>query len=93
MTVQGELKKPTRWIAYRDRAWLTALPRRAPNLRTADPFLFGLCSQFLSPRRLLRTAIILQPAMHPSEHLSWREEKCSGNEPSCVSLKAALLDF
>jgi hypothetical protein len=36
--------------------------RRAPNLRTADRVLFGFCSQFLSPRRLLRTAIILKPA-------------------------------
>src|ERR1019366_9378274 len=36
--------------------------RRAPNLRPADRFLFGFCSQFLSPRRLIRTAIILKPA-------------------------------
>jgi transposase InsO family protein len=36
--------------------------RRAPNLRPADRFLFGFCSQFLCPRRLIRTAIILQPA-------------------------------
>ena len=36
--------------------------RRAPNLRTADRLLFGFCSQFLSPRRLIRTAIILKPA-------------------------------
>ena len=36
--------------------------RRAPNLRPADRLLFGFCSQFLSPRRLIRTAIILKPA-------------------------------
>jgi hypothetical protein len=36
--------------------------RRAPHLRTADRLLFGFCSQFLSPRRLIRTAIILKPA-------------------------------
>jgi putative transposase len=36
--------------------------RRAPNLRTSDRVLFGFCAQFLSPRRLLRTAIILKPA-------------------------------
>ena len=36
--------------------------RRAPNLRTADRFLFGFCSRFLCPRRLIRTAIILKPA-------------------------------
>src|SRR5947209_6861709 len=36
--------------------------RRAPNLRSVDRVLFGFCSQFLNPRRLLRTAIILKPA-------------------------------
>ncbi|HZL66253.1 MAG TPA: hypothetical protein VFC29_02875 [Candidatus Limnocylindrales bacterium] len=36
--------------------------RRAPNLRTSDRVLFGFCSQFLSPRRLIRSAIILKPA-------------------------------
>jgi transposase InsO family protein len=36
--------------------------RRAPNLRTTDRLLFGFCSLFLSPRRLLRTAIILKPS-------------------------------
>ena len=36
--------------------------QRAPNLRTADRLLFGFCSWFLSPRRLLRTAIILKPS-------------------------------
>ena len=36
--------------------------RRAPNLRPADRLLFGFCSQVLSPRRLVRTAIIPQPA-------------------------------
>jgi putative transposase len=36
--------------------------RRAPNLRPADRWLFGFCAQFLSPRRLIRTAIILKPA-------------------------------
>jgi len=36
--------------------------RRAPNLRPADRLLFGFWSQLLSPRRLIRTAIILKPA-------------------------------
>ena len=35
--------------------------RRAPNLRTADRWLFGFCAQFVSLRRLIRTAIILKP--------------------------------
>ena len=30
--------------------------RRAPNLRPADRLLFGFCSRFLSPRRLICTA-------------------------------------
>jgi putative transposase len=36
--------------------------RRAPSLRTADRLLFGFCSQFLTPRRLIGAAIILKPA-------------------------------
>jgi transposase InsO family protein len=36
--------------------------RRAPSLRTADRLLFGFCSQFLSPRRLIGAAIILKPS-------------------------------
>ncbi len=36
--------------------------RRAPNLRTADRWLFGFCAQFVSLRRLIRTALILKPA-------------------------------
>jgi len=35
--------------------------RRSPNLRPADRLLFGLCSLFLSRRRLVRAAIILRP--------------------------------
>ena len=35
--------------------------RRAPNLRTTDRLLFGFCSLLMSPRRLLRSAIILKP--------------------------------
>src|SRR5260370_32928610 len=36
--------------------------RRAPNLCTADRWLFGFYSQFLNPRRLVRAAIILKPS-------------------------------
>ncbi len=49
--------------------------RRAPNLRTADRFLFGLCSQFLSPRRLIRTAIILKPATLLRFHHGFKDFK------------------
>ena len=49
--------------------------RRAPNLRTADRVLFGFISQFLRPRRLLRTAIILQPTTLLRFHRGFRDFK------------------
>ena len=49
--------------------------RRAPNLRLADRFLFGFCSQFLSPRRLIRTAIILKPATLLRFHRGFKDFK------------------
>ena len=36
--------------------------RRVPNLRPPDRLLFGFCALFLSPRRLVRNAIILKPS-------------------------------
>ena len=51
--------------------------RRAPNLRTADRLLFGFSSQFLSPRRLIRTAIILQ-----SEGQARSKGALTGTDPS-----------
>ena len=49
--------------------------RRAPNLRVADRLLFGFCSQFLSPRRLVRAAIILKPATLLRFHRGLRDLK------------------
>jgi hypothetical protein len=49
--------------------------RRAPNLRTADRMLFGFCSQFLSPRRLIRSAIILKPATLLRLHRRFKDFK------------------
>jgi putative transposase len=49
--------------------------RRAPNLRTADRVLFGFCSQFLSPRRLIRSAIILKPATLLRLHRRFKDFK------------------
>ena len=49
--------------------------RRTPNLRVVDRVLFGFCSQFLSPRRLLRTAIILKPATLLRFHRGFRDFK------------------
>src|SRR5215467_7901551 len=36
--------------------------RRAPNLRISDRFIAGLCSLFVKPRRLARTAVVLKPS-------------------------------
>src|ERR1035438_8321462 len=49
--------------------------RRAPNLRTADRWLFGFCAQFVSLRRLIRTAIILQPATLLRFHRAFKDFK------------------
>src|SRR6266699_959447 len=49
--------------------------RRAPNLRSVDRVLFGFCSQFLSPGRLLRTAIILKPATLLRFHRGFKDFK------------------
>jgi transposase InsO family protein len=49
--------------------------RRAPNLRPADRLLFGFCSQFLSPRRLIRAAIILKPATLLRFHRGFKDFK------------------
>ncbi len=36
--------------------------KRAPNLRTADRVLAGLCTVFLRPARVVRSAIVLKPS-------------------------------
>src|SRR5262245_38342655 len=36
--------------------------KRAPNLRTSDRFLAGLCTLFIRPARVLRSAIVLKPS-------------------------------
>ena len=38
--------------------------RRAPNLSALDLCLFGFCSLFLGPRRIQRTAVVIQPSTH-----------------------------
>jgi hypothetical protein len=50
--------------------------RRAPNLHTADRLLFGFCSLLLSPRRLMRTAIILKPSTLLRFHRRLMDFKC-----------------
>jgi transposase InsO family protein len=36
--------------------------RRAPNLRTAERFIAGLCTLFMNPARVLRSAVVLKPS-------------------------------
>src|SRR5262245_31409100 len=36
--------------------------KRAPNLRTADRIIAGLCTLFMRPARVLRSAIVLKPS-------------------------------
>jgi hypothetical protein len=67
--------------------------RRAPNLRPADRFLFGFCSQFLSPRRLIRTAIILKPTTLLRFHRAFKDFKYQFLYSSCtwrIGIQAAI---
>jgi hypothetical protein len=36
--------------------------KRAPNLRAAERIIAGLCSLFMNPARVLRSAIVLKPS-------------------------------
>src|SRR6266576_2528613 len=36
--------------------------KRAPNLRAAKRFIVGLCTVFMNPARVLRSAIVLKPS-------------------------------
>src|ERR1700737_2591014 len=36
--------------------------KRAPNLRAADRIIAGLCTLFMRPARILRSAIVLKPS-------------------------------
>src|ERR1019366_5195959 len=61
--------------------------RRAPNLRIGDRLLFGFCSQFLSPRRLVRAAIILKPATLLRFHRGFKDFKYRFLYSSCSRRK------
>ena len=52
--------------------------RRAPNLSALDRFLLGFWSLFLSPHRILRSAVIIKPAtlMRFHEALKQRTLDC-----------------
>jgi hypothetical protein len=49
--------------------------RRAPNLRATHRWLFGFCAQFVSLRRLIRTAIILKPTTLLRFHRAFKDFK------------------
>jgi putative transposase len=49
--------------------------KRAPNLRTADRLIYGLCSLLLRPSRLLRSAIVVKPATLLHLHRAFQKRK------------------
>lgn len=49
--------------------------QRAPNLTTADRALLGFMSLFLSPRRIVRAAIIIKPSTLLSFHNALKKRK------------------
>ena len=49
--------------------------KRAPNLRPADRIIAGLCTFFMGPSRLLRSAIVLRPATLLHLHTVLRKRK------------------
>src|SRR5947209_13237617 len=49
--------------------------RRAPNLRTPDRIIAGLCTLFMRPARLLRSAIVLKPSTLLHLHSVLRKRK------------------
>src|ERR1700756_790755 len=49
--------------------------KRAPNLRTADRIIAGLCTLFMRPARVLRSAIVLKPSTLLHLHSVLRKRK------------------
>ena len=49
--------------------------KRAPNLRPADRIIVALCTLFLRPARLLRSAIVLKPSTFLRLHNLLRKRK------------------
>src|SRR4030088_2114336 len=49
--------------------------RRAPNLRATDRFIAGLCTLFMRPARVLRSALVLQPSTLLHLHSVLRKRK------------------
>ena len=49
--------------------------KRAPNLRACDRFIAGLCSLFMKPTRLIRSAIVLKPSTLLNLHHGLKNRK------------------
>src|SRR3954453_23710248 len=49
--------------------------RRAPNLRATDRIIAGLCTLFMRPARILRSAIVLKPSTLLHLHSVLRKRK------------------
>jgi hypothetical protein len=49
--------------------------KRAPNLRAADRIIAGLCTLFIRPARVLRSAIVLKPSTLLHLHSVLRKRK------------------
>ena len=49
--------------------------KHVPNLRTADRIIAGLCTLFLRPARILRSAIVLKPSTLLHLHTLLRKRK------------------
>jgi hypothetical protein len=69
---------------------------RAPNLRSADRLIAGLCATMMRPTRLLRTAIVLKPSTIMSFHRAlvkqksrtssaWWPNTNSSSETTCIT--------
>src|SRR4051812_19054559 len=49
--------------------------KRAPNLRATDRIIAGLCTLFMRPARILRSAIVLKPSTLLDLHSVLRKRK------------------
>src|SRR5271169_6158548 len=73
--------------------------KRAPNLRAADRIMAGLCTLFMRPVRVLRSAIVLTPSTLLHLHSVLRKRKYRmlfspehGRRPGPKGPKKALID-
>jgi hypothetical protein len=53
---------PSRCSSNINYASSTAARKRAPNLSAAERIIAGLCTLFMNPARVLRSAIVLKPS-------------------------------